>query len=447
MKMRSQRSMGIHTTRAVGRLGRLSGLAGIAAALGICLGATAASAQRGLNLYVGEVRVVKLAAVSRVAVGNGSLLSTSITEDGDLILLAEGAGDTGIHVWYRSGREGDLDVYIQESNSSRTLVEVRSALTSVPGVGARSIGSQIVLEGDYDPKYTQVVEALTGAFPGLLNLTTTLDAVQENMVHFHVIIAEFSVGDLSQLGVAWDTSINGPSAGGAAGTSSGGASLVNSSTFPENFAGLTPAFGYFGLATEITSRIDLLKQDNRAYVLAEPRLSTRSGGMAKFLVGGEIPIPVVTQNTTDVQFKEFGIRLELEPTLDPFGNVVSHVMAESSTVDESRAVAGTPGFATRRAETDISMSQGDTLVISGLVERALSESNDKLPFLGELPGPLGYAFKSVGKDYAERELVIFVTPTIINANAPINTEWVEKGQEMLRRFDEELSRTGDLIIY
>ena len=83
-------------------------------------GASFARGIEKMTLYVGEVKVLAIKKVDRVAVGNGSLLSTSITENGQLILLAEGQGDTGLHIWHRDGSERDIQLYIQPSNANRS---------------------------------------------------------------------------------------------------------------------------------------------------------------------------------------------------------------------------------------------------------------------------------------------------------------------------------------
>ena len=375
-----------------------------------------------MTLYVGQVKVLHIEAVDRVAVGNGSLLSTSITKDGHLILLAEGQGDTGLHIWLRNGEERRYQIYIQPSNSSRSAIEISELLESVKGVTVRDVGGLSVLEGEYDPRFEAVVDVILERYPDAINLTRPLQVTQDKMIYFHVVITEFNTTDMSELGINWQTSINGPSGGFGTGVSgsrrvsqANQLSAIQNAT-PSGDPGLDflasatfPAYGFFGIATQIASKINFMVEDNRALVLAEPRLSTRSGGKAEFLVGGEVPFQT-TNNVggSNVEFKEFGISLNIEPVVDGFGNIQSSVEVEVSAVDNALGLNDVPGFRTRRASTEISMRDGETLVISGLVDRNLSETVSGVAGLSKIP-VLGALFRSTGRENRVSELVIFVT--------------------------------------
>ena len=194
-------------------------------------------------------------------------------------------------------------------------------------------------------------------------------------------------------------------------------------------------FGFFGIATQITSRIDFAVDSGDALILAQPRLAARSGGWADFLAGGEIPIPVVTQNTTDVEFKPFGITLEIEPTVDDNNNIIALVNTEISTADFANAVMGVPSFLTRRTTADIRMRSGETLVISGLVDYAASKAITKIWGLGDVP-ILGALFRSKGFRDQTTELVIFVTPTVIDASSESNRAALDRQKAILREFND-----------
>ena len=104
------------------------------------------------------------------------------------------------------------------------------------------------------------------------------------------------------------------------------------------------AFGYFGIASEITSRINFAVNSGNALILAEPRLSTRSGGEASFLAGGEFPIELSTINGTTIEFKEFGVSLSVSPVVDRNNNIRANVATEISAIDRSVAVGDVPGL-------------------------------------------------------------------------------------------------------
>lgn len=411
----------------------------LVAALGL-LPAGQLPAGEVLTLYVGEVKVIRVPKVDRVAVGNAKLLSTSISESGQLILLAEGVGDTAVHIWNRDGSERDIQVFIRQSNARRVVYEIGRLLEGIDGLSVRDVGGRPVLEGVVQPKYKPLVDSLSAAYPDLLNMTRPVSAGQDKMVYMNVKITEFNTRDLQNLGIKWSSPIIGPSAAFAIERplEGGEISIIGGSETPDVITPRTQIdvikpVGYFGIATEITSRINYLVDSNRALILAEPRLSAKSGGEAKFLAGGEVPIKSSSQLGENVEFKEFGIKLNIKPTVDDLNNVIARVEVEISTIDQGLSVGGVPGFRSRKTATDISMRDGDTLVISGLVNREISKSVNKVKWLGDIP-VLGALFRSTNFDQGRSELVIFVTPTIFDANSDKNREEQERRKRIVDEF-------------
>jgi pilus assembly protein CpaC len=174
-----------------------------------------------------------------------------------------------------------------------------------------------------------------------------------------------------------------------------------------------PFSTYFGIASNITSRINFLASTGDAVTLAEPVLSCTNGGTASFLAGGEVPYPSIGSNgQTMVQFKEYGIKLQVSPMIDAAGNVRAIVNTEISQLDPAVSVQGTPGLLTRRAETQVNVRSGETIVISGLLSAENSKDIDRLPGIGKLP-VIGSLFRSNNTRNSVSELVIFVTPEVI----------------------------------
>jgi len=399
-----------------------------------------------MTLYVGEVKVIRAPQIERVAVGNGDLLSTSVTDSGQLILLAEDSGDTGLHIWNADGTERDVQVYIEPSNSGRTLEEIRSMVGVVEGLQVLEVAGRPVLKGTIGPKHEDIVEELTELYPDLVNLTNTVSVSNDKMIYMNVKITEFNTRAIEDLGVTWTDGVVGPTAAfGAERTMKDaeisilGASNTPAAISPRTQVDLTAPVGFFGIATEITSLLNFMIEDSNAIVLAEPRLSAKSGGQARFLAGGEIPITTTSELGENVEFKEFGIKLEIRPVVDDYNNVVARVETEVSTVDEGLEVGGIPGFRSRKTETDISLKEGETLVISGLIDQQLSENIDKVKFLGDLP-ILGRLFRSESFNQSKSELVIFVTPRVIDANSKENVAEKERARKLVEDFKGNLER-------
>jgi pilus assembly protein CpaC len=480
--------------------------------LGLVLAACALQAQ-AITITVGEMKILNPGEVDRVAVGNASIISTSLLKNGQLLVFGEAPGVTTLHLWMKNGQESELEFTVdkaeyQASISSGVLQqkaaavkkllghipgleiavvgdrivlsgqwdgryaevlksvkeayvevldlslstkfnEVQQLLGAIRGIDVRLVGNRIVLSGTVDESYADIITTVMGAYPDIMDITrkAIIELPDDKMVLMNIKITEFNKSASDSLGINWSNNFNGPTGGIVATESFGGdrkdaVSVLGGSTTPGNLALIDPtvtdpAFGYFGIATEITSRINLAIDSGHAAILAEPRLVARSGGEAKFLAGGEIPIEIVTPTSASVEFKQFGILLNIKPTIDHDDNIRASVETEISAVDNSVAVGNTPGFLTRRTNADILLRSGETLVMSGLVDRELGRDTTGLKGLSSLP-ILGALFRS--RDFRDKktDLVIFVTPQVYNAEHQQNVEAVSAAQEREAKFMESM---------
>jgi len=179
--------------------------------------------------------------------------------------------------------------------------------------------------------------------------------------------------------------------------------------------------------SKLAVAIDMLEQKGYAYTLSRPSLVAMSGQSATFLAGGEVPIPVPqggNSNTITVEYKEFGVRLSVSPTVLSKNQLTLKVAPEVSELDYANAItlsgSTIPGLKVRRTDTTLSMADGESFVISGLVSRTMSDSASKLPGLGDVP-ILGAFFRSTKFDTDDKELLMIVTPRLVKplaADAP-----------------------------
>jgi Flp pilus assembly secretin CpaC len=164
--------------------------------------------------------------------------------------------------------------------------------------------------------------------------------------------------------------------------------------------------------------------EKKGYVntLAEPTLVAISGHQAKFLAGGEIPVPIVTPTggtpTVTIEWKEFGVGLTFTPIVVDSGVVNLKVEPEVSTLDwDNGVVLGgfrIPALRTRKAESTVELRDGQTLVMAGLMTSEDIKGVSKLPILGDIP-ILGMLFRSTNFVKNESELVLLVTPKIVTS--------------------------------
>lgn len=348
-----------------------------------------------LDMFLGELRVLSNMDISRIGVGSGQIVKVRQVPGNQLVLIAENVGDTTVHLWDRKGHEIHINLHVE----------------------AR------------DPK--NVVK-------------------MEDMIHMEVRIIEFLSSKLQDLGIRWQSSIAGPGYAVAGDLRSNG--LFRGSADQQVFGNLpakvAPFKTFFGIASEVTSRINLLVQNGDAFTIAEPVLTCRNGGEAKFLAGGEIPIPVPgPNNTVTIEFKEYGIKLNIKPVADDQGTIATQLLTEVSRIDESVSINGVPGLLTRRTETEMNVKERETIVISGLVNSENSKDVNKLPALGDVP-ILGSLFRSKKFLSKKTELVVFVTPQILRVDSEKNRKLIEaysKRAESRNDIIEKHLKTPDLV--
>ena len=123
-------------------------------------------------------------------------------------------------------------------------------------------------------------------------------------------------------------------------------------------------------------------------------------------------IPLITADTSTTEYKEYGIRLNIEPVVDKMNNIATVIEVENSRL--AGFVEGRPNFTTSRVNTSINVKNGQMIVLSGLVSNENAKGVDKVPGLGDIP-IIGELFKSRSFRDAKTELVIFVTPEVIEA--------------------------------
>ena len=418
-----------------------------------------------IGLYVGEIKILKVGNIERIAVGNSKLISTSMLNNGQLLLIAEEPGLSNVHIWFKDGKEKDFLVSVSETLSTleQTAAEVRVLLADVEGLKVRIVGERIVLSGLVDNGHNDALETVKEAMPGLMDLTqkAALDdtAPDNKMVIMNIKITEFNKQYLEDFGINWETSVAGPSAALALDgannrkfrpTSKGSPSFEGALSATDDNDNLVDdvasAFGFFGIASEISSRINFAVGSGNALILAEPRLSTRSGGEASFLAGGEFPIEISTISGTTIEFKEFGVALSVKPTVDRKNNIRANVSTEISAINRAVSVGDVPGLLTRKTATDIIMRSGETLIMSGLINQEVSKDISGIKLLSDIP-ILGHLFRSKNFRDQKTELVIFVTPTVFNADSDINKKAIEYAREGIEKTLNDIDEKNLDIVY
>jgi pilus assembly protein CpaC len=217
----------------------------------------------------------------------------------------------------------------------------------------------------------------------------------QTMVQVDVQVMEITHNEGDNLGLNWD---------GILGT--GGELTLVETTAPLKAIG-TLERGKLNLL------LKLLVEKGNAKILARPKLLTLSGRKASFSSGGEVPYATTSANgQTNVEWKKYGVNLDVLPTANDTGTINAEIRAEVSEIDFTHLVQNNPAIKTRWASTTIHVNPDSTVVIGGLIQEKNQVIYQGVPLLMDIP-VLGYLFKSTTIIQEESELVIFVTPHLV----------------------------------
>lgn len=375
--------------------------------------ASASADAATLELYVGQAHVLDEREIRRIVIGNGKVIQATALDDRQVLIIPEAPGQSTLHLWRRNGGERSLVVNVIPADAARLLQEIRAMLGSAANLGARVVGDKVVVEGaSLSEEQALRLAEVSKRYPQIVNLASRVGF--ERMIAMDVKMVEIRRDQLENLGVRWSGSMAGPALGIAGDLQRSGALRPGGQA--EGIAGIevrpriAPFVTTLGIVGSLTSMINLLVQNGDAVMLAEPSLSCRSGGNAKFVAGGELPIPFTTGlGNASVMFKEYGVKFDVSPVASESGVIAAKIATEISAVNFDVVVKDVPGLTKRRAETEVNLREHETLVIAGLLSEESSRSIDRLPALGELP-VLGRLFRSRAFRERQTELVVFITP-------------------------------------
>jgi Flp pilus assembly secretin CpaC len=392
-----------------------------------------------VDMFVGESRVFPAPNIGRIAVGNGSIMSAAALDEKEVIVFANSAGTSSLFVWNKDGRYQRIKINIVAGDTTRVQREVAAFLSQIPNAKASVVGDKVIVEGDNlsDNDRFRIAE-IAKTYPQVVNFTDPTG--WEKMIMMDVKVVEFPKSVLREIGLKWGNPEGAVQAGALwyPGQRGGGYTLeVPNGKWKSSTGGPTVLprglVSAFGMNLVLNAQLNLLAQNGDAAILAEPILSTRNGSSASFLAGGEIPYQGASSTGTPfIQFKEYGVRLDIKPIADKTGSIRADIKTKVSSVDGSISTVSGPALRSRETNTTFNVKNGETIVLSGFLSREQSEDVDKIPGLGDLP-ILGALFRSKKFVNKETELVIFVTPTIVSEQSPGLRDRVEKTHERLEQ--------------
>ena len=385
---------------------------------------------QALHIFAGKSVVINVQApLTRVLSSNPAVIETLATSPTQIVVEGKTAGSSSLILWDATGHSQMLDVTVDlDVSGLRAAIERAYPKQQID---VQADGSRLILSGSIaDSHMGDELAKMAGLYSAQVVNSLTVPVSHDRQVLLEVKFAEVDRTKLQQLGfnVFSTGAVNTPGTistqqfapptttetSGSIGASAGG--------FVTNFR-VTDALNLFVFRPDINlgASIKDLESKSVLQILAEPNLMALNGQKASFLSGGEFPFPIVQggQNigVVTIQFRPFGVRLELTGYIGKDNVIRLHVAPEVSTLDFTNALTiqgfTIPALSTRRAESEIELKDGQSFGIAGLLDHRAAVQMTKVPGLGDIP-ILGQLFRSRSINRSNDELLVLVTPHIID---------------------------------
>ena len=417
-------------------------------------------APQTLHLLVGRSIVISSPTrIKRVSLADPNIAEAIVVSPYQVLVNGKTPGGVSLLLWDESDQSQafEVSVDIDVLGLSQKIHEVFPA----EDVRIETSKDVVMLSGKISATAVadKILEVVKNATPKVTSMMQ-VPAAPTGQILLQVRFAEVDRTALSQLGINILSTGAGKTIGNITTGQFGGVSSPKiTDVFPVK--GPQPAVGeqftteqtisdvlnifLFNPNIHLGAVIKALQAKDLLQILAEPNVLTESGKEASFLAGGEFPFPILQSSAgggfagITIQFKEFGVRLNFTPTLTADGLIHLKVRPEVSSLDFSQALTiqgfVIPALSTRRVESEMDLSDGQSFAIAGLVDNRVTELLSKIPGIGDIP-VLGKLFRSRSLNKTRNELLIVVTPRVVQ---PLAADKAPHGPEFPVPFLEPVS--------
>ena len=415
-------------------------------------------ASERIEMTVNQTRILTLdQKIPRAQVNNPGLLELTPLSENQISIHARAPGVTSVHIWGEDDQIHAIDVIVYGDVSELKMV-LEDQFPNA-SLRVRALSNSVMLSGyvDQADHVAKIIEIAQDYYPRVVNLIN-VGGVQQVLLHVKVmevsrtglrrLATDYNLANTNGFLVGSVTQLINAAAG--AGRAFGGGVNAASLLDDARLQNQTVQFGVFGNNSAFYGLIDALRKRDLVKVLAEPTLVTVSGRPAFFQEGGEFPI-IVPQSlgTVSIEYKRFGTQVDFVPIVLGNGNIRLEVRPRVSELDLSRAVSINntlvPALRVREADTGVEMRAGQTLAMAGLIQTKTESSTQGIPFLADLPY-IGVPFRQVRENVEEIELLILVTPELVEAMDPNEVPPCGPGMETAAPDEHEFYLRGHLEV-
>jgi pilus assembly protein CpaC len=395
-----------------------------------------------LQMVVNTSRILTIGQkIPQAQVNDPQVVTITPLSPTEVQISAKKPGVTQVNLWGEDQRIYTLDLIVFGDAQELNMIIRQEYPNST--VKAIALSKGVLLTGYVDqPESISRIVKIAEQFYSKDTVLNNMSVGGVQLVHLHVKIMEVSRTKLRTLGFDWAKVTNGNSViSSVSGLVTSASSYSSDATFAVHVTNGTSSF--LGV-------LEALRQDNLAKILADPTLVTVSGRPARFQVGGEFPfVTPGNTGTVNVAWKDYGTKIDFVPLVLGNGKIHLDVRPEVSDVDTTTGVVvddlAVPGIKTRFAETGVEMNAGQTLAIAGLLQSRDEAENRGLPWVSEVPY-VGALFRRVQHRVNEVELLILVTPELVEAMDPQEVPPCGPGMRTTRPNDVDLYWRGHLEV-
>lgn len=399
-----------------------------------------------LEMIVNTSRILTLdEKIPQAQVNNPEVLEVTPLSPTQIQILAKKPGVTQVNLWDEQNEIRTVDVIVYGDAQELEMVLQsqfpKSSLRVIP------LANSVIVSGFVDrPDIVNRIIAIAEDYhPKVIN-NINVGGVQQ--VLLHVKVMEISRTKSRTLGFDF-VQINGDDFI-TSGISGLLGDFTSSSGLVEAAGGETASFGILNNQEAFFGLLEALRKNSLMKILAEPDLVAVSGRPSSFNVGGEFPILVPQSlGTVSIEYKKFGTQLDFVPIVLGNGRIRLEVRPRVSEIDNTRSViineTSIPGLRVREVETGVEMRSGQTLAIAGLIQTRLENEVRAVPYLGDLPW-VGAAFRRTNSVMNEIELLILVTPELVDAMDPHEVPCGGPGTNSCNPNDRQLFWKGHIEV-
>ena len=435
----------------------------------LLLGAESVLAAVPVTLPLNSTKYMTAPKITRIAVGNPEIADINLLSNHDFLLVGKKAGTTSLIVWSGNGVREEYSVYVSGEDQGQAKA-IQEAI-GIPGVQVQMMNGKVLLRGRVQNQYEhdsaiKVAQMYLGSGGGTTstaqaggkegtaaqggttdsNIIDMLDMTEPTQVRLVAQIIEINTSAEKDLGIQyWSPTLGDNTTGNSNSTdiTRGTPGLFYAG---ENFYKQRGSFGWFGShLSNLNASLQALVTSGKARILSRPSITTMSGQKAKILIGGRIPIPTSAgDGQIAIDWRDYGVKLDIEPVVDADNKITSKVHAEVSTLDYGHSVKendfSIPAIASREAEAMINVRSGMTMAIGGLLNSEDSKSVSKIPLLGDIP-IIGQFFRHTSTTRDNRELLILITPLLVGDDSPVSmSQRMKENYEASERYERNAEK-------